>query len=233
MLYQDKSNQSPVMGILGVGRGNDFAYGMDLPLAFEHEISAIAANRSKWVDIGRVTGGNFPQGRYFGNGVGIGFDAVVGFEALKMKRLTGFISYLVAALKVVFIYYRAPKVHIETDQQSFDIFALMVSIMNGRRMGGGFQMAPLSRPDDVLLDICIADQVSKFRTLALIPLFLKGTQFKDPAIHSLQTRKIKVTALEGSLPAHTDGETLCTAGDNLEAEIIPRAIRMIGTSKDL
>ncbi len=41
--------------------------------------------KSKIIDIGQVVGGFFPEGRYFGNGVGIGFDAVVGFEALKLK----------------------------------------------------------------------------------------------------------------------------------------------------
>jgi hypothetical protein len=47
--------------------------------------------------------------------VGIGFDAVVGFEAVKMTRLHGFPSYIVAALKTIFLYYRAPLVRIQYD----------------------------------------------------------------------------------------------------------------------
>jgi len=49
------------------------------------------------IDVGLATGGLYPAGRYFGNGVGIGFDAVVGFEAVKLKWLSGFPSYIVAA----------------------------------------------------------------------------------------------------------------------------------------
>ena len=110
------------------------------------------------IDIGRVAGGLYPQGRYFGNGVGIGFDAVVGFVAQKKKRLTGFASYIVAALKTIFLYYRAPLVRIEYDGQTLTLPSLMVSVMNGRRMGGGFMMAPQAQPDDGLFDLCIASK---------------------------------------------------------------------------
>ncbi len=82
-----------------------------------------------------MKGGLFPEGRFFGNGVGVGFDAVVGFEAMKMKRLIGFLSYVVAAWKTIFLYCWAPLVRIEYDEHTLEIPALMVSIMNGRRMG--------------------------------------------------------------------------------------------------
>jgi diacylglycerol kinase family enzyme len=88
--------------------------------------------------------------------VGIGFDSVVGFEALKMTRLTGFLSYIVAALRTIFIYCHAPTLCIEFDGKELTLPALMVSIMNGRRMGGGFMMAPEASPVDGLLNLCIA-----------------------------------------------------------------------------
>ncbi|MGD8865662.1 MAG: hypothetical protein PVI81_08715, partial [Anaerolineales bacterium] len=177
-----------------------------------------------WIDVGFVKGGYFPEGRYFGNGVGIGFDAVVGFEALKMKRLQGFISYLVAALKTIYLYYQAPQVRIEHDQGSLEQCSLMVSIMNGRRMGGGFMMAPSAETNDGFLDICLAEEVSKAGIFALIARFMAGTQASHPAISTFQTRRIKVSALEGSLPAHADGETLCEAGDQLSIEILPQQV---------
>jgi len=148
--------------------------------------------------------------------VGIGFDAVVGFEALKMTRLHGFFSYIVAAIKTIFLYYQAPLVRIEFDGQTMDKYTLMVSIMNGRRMGGGFMMAP----------------VSKARIFALIPRFMAGTQASQPSIQTGRTSSIVVTALEGSLPAHADGETLCTEGEQLSVEILPRQIEIICQKSD-
>jgi len=227
MLAQSAGLGTAAMGVLTVGRGNDFAFGAGLPLALEEGCQALAQGDRSAIDVGRVTGGQYPQGRYFGNGVGIGFDAVVGFEALKMTHLHGFVSYLVAALKTIFLYYQAPLVRIRYDDGEMTLPALMVSTMNGRRMGGGFMMAPEGQVDDGWFDLCIARQVSRAAIFALIPRFMKGTQANHPAITSVRARRVEVSALQGVLPAHGDGETLCVDGQQLVMEIFPRAIQMI------
>lgn len=220
------------MGVLSVGRGNDFGFGMGVPVDLVAGCRALAEGRRRTIDVGRVVGGLYPQGRYFGNGVGIGFDAVVGFEALKLTRLHGFASYIVAALKVISLYYRAPLVRIELDGQDFTQPALMISIMNGRRMGGGFMMAPAGDPGDGLLDLCIAGQVSRARIFALITRFMKGTQAGHAAIRTDRARHIAITALEGELPAHADGETLCTEGQKLEIELLAAQLQVIYAPED-
>ena len=212
------------MGVVAIGRGNDFAFGVEIPQELDLACEVLLKGVGHWIDIGLVKGGDFPEGRYFGNGVGIGFDAVVGFEALKMKRLHGFPSYLVAALKTIYLYYQAPRVLIEHDEGTFEQSSLMVSIMNGRRMGGGFMMAPEAETADGYFDVCVAEEVSKAGILRLIPRFMAGSQATHPAISTLRTRRIKVSALEGSLPAHADGETLCEAGEQLELEILPKQL---------
>jgi diacylglycerol kinase (ATP) len=217
----------PAMGMLAVGRGNDFAFGAGIPAGLEAGFQVLTANCRKMIDIGRVTGGDYPQGRYFGNGVGIGFDAVVGFEALKMTHLTGFLSYIVAALKTIFLYFRAPTVCIEYDGQMLELPALMVSIMNGRRMGGGFMMAPDASPADGLLDLCIAREVSRRRIFTLIPHFMKGDQASQEPITTARARQVTVTAVAGALPAHADGETLCMAGERLAIELLPQQLELI------
>jgi YegS/Rv2252/BmrU family lipid kinase len=232
MLAKQAGAEGVAMGVIAIGRGNDFAFGVNVPPGLEDGCRVLMEDFRINMDVGLVTGGLYPEGRYFGNGVGIGFDAVVGFEALKMTRLHGFLSYIVAAVKTVFLYYQAPLVHIEFDGQTIDKYTLMVSIMNGRRMGGGFMMAPESRIDDGLLDFCIAEQVSKARIFALIPRFMAGTQASQPSIQTGRTRSIVVTALEGSLPAHTDGETLCTEGQQLKMEILSRQIEIICQKSD-
>ncbi|MEE8120364.1 MAG: diacylglycerol kinase family protein, partial [Anaerolineales bacterium] len=227
MLAKKAGAEGVAMGVIAIGRGNDFAFGVNVPPGLEEGCRVLVEDSRTSMDVGLVTGGLYPEGRYFGNGVGIGFDAVVGFEALKMTRLHGFLSYIVAAVKTIFLYYQAPLVRIEFDGQTMDKYTLMVSIMNGRRMGGGFMMAPESAIDDGLLDLCIAEQVSKARIFALIPRFMAGTQASQPSIQTGRTSSIAVTALEGSLPAHADGETLCTEGQQLKMEILPRQIEII------
>ena len=103
----------------------------------------------------------------------------------------------------------------------------MVSVMNGRRLGGGFMMAPEARTDDGRFDLCIARQVSKMGVLLLLPRFMKGTQASHPAISTGRTDRVTVTALDGTLPAHADGETLCVEGQRLMMEILPRQIEVV------
>jgi len=230
MLAKDEGLGESAFGVISVGQGNDFAFGVGVPPGLEGGCKVLAQGHTRTIDVGRVSGGLYPDGRYFGNGVGIGFDAVVGFEALKLKRLHGFLAYLVAALKAIFLYYRAPLVEIDFDGQILKQPALMVSVMNGRRMGGGFMMAPNADTNDGLFDLCIARQVGRARILSLIPHFLKGTQASQDPILTGQAHHLTVTALEGVLPAHADGETLCVDGVKLDLELLPSQIKMISPS---
>lgn len=213
--------------LLPVGTGNDFAYGMGMRQDLDVCCQALASGQRFKMDVGLVKGGDYPEGRYFGNGVGIGFDAAVGFEAVKIRWTRGLLAYLIAALRTVFIYYQAPTVRIVYDDQELTQASLMVSVMNGQRMGGGFFMAPRGRPGDGLFDLCIASSPGKLRIFELITYFMKGTQATQPEITTAQARKVTVTALQGSLPAHCDGETLCYAGHELTMEIIPQALEFI------
>lgn len=215
------------MGIIGVGRGNDFAYGVGVPAGLQAGFENLTQGTPQAMDVGWVRGGLFPTGRYFGNGVGIGFDAVVGFEAAKLKHLHGFMNYMVAALRTMFLYYHAPQVRIELDKETITMPALMVSIMNGRRMGGGFMMAPNSKTNDGLFDLCLVGQVSRLGILGLIPKFTAGTQAEHAAVRMRQSGRVNVIADKGSLPAHADGETLCTDGASLALELLPGVLEMV------
>jgi diacylglycerol kinase (ATP) len=220
-------DRRPVMGVLPVGRGNDFAFSMGIPINLEAACNCLADGITRPIDIGIAYGDNFPNGRYFGNGVGVGFDAVVGFEALKMKKLKGFASYIVAALKTIFIYFKAPELEIETDRESIRMNSLMVSIMNGIRMGGGFFMAPMGDPGDNHFDLCCVKAVSKLGTFPLVAKFMKGTQDGDKSVSFLKANKVTIRAIKGSIPAHADGETVCTAGSEIKVELLPHQIQLI------
>jgi YegS/Rv2252/BmrU family lipid kinase len=215
--------------ILPVGTGNDMAYGLGIRGTLEESIAALARNKRMRIDIGFVTGGNYPEGRYFVNGIGIGFDAVVGFVAVKIRWARGLLAYLTAVVQTVFIYFKAPNVEIKYNNVIYTQPALMVSIMNGQRMGGGFYMAPMGDNTDGQFDLCIAADAGRLRIFGLVPYFLKGTQASQPEITTGRTDRISVRAIKGTLPAHCDGETLCESGQELCAEIVPAAIEVIKT----
>jgi len=103
----------------------------------------------------------------------------------------------------------------------------MVSIMNGQRLGGGFWTAPKAQLRDGLFDLCIAEEVSRRRIFSLIPYFLKGTQGTQEEITMGQASQIQITAVDGVLPAQTDGEILCVDGNQLEINIFPEQLEVV------
>ncbi len=223
-----ENGRSAAMTVIPVGRGNDFAFSMGIPTDLNEVFKCIRADRRRLVDIGRVYGDEFPDGRYFGNGIGVGFDAVVGFEALKLKWLTGFASYIVAALKTIFLYFKAPNLRLVTPTDDRVGKYLMISIMNGIRMGGGFYMAPMGNPADGSFDLCVVDEVSRSAMLPLIGKFTKGSQKGDPAVTFLRANKVDIHAVNGSgIPAHADGETVCIHGQSIRVELHPQILEMI------
>jgi diacylglycerol kinase (ATP) len=215
------------MGQIAVGTGNDFAYGMNIPAGVQIGCKILAENHRRRVDVGLLKGGDFPEGRYFGNGVGIGFDAATGFVAAKIRWTRGLLLYLIAAIETIFIYYKTPTVHLTYDDKEMDISPLMLSIMNGRRMGGGFFFAPNGDPGDGTFDLCLARSASQLRVFGLIPYFMKGTQATQKEVTMTQARKVKVTAVEGTLPVHCDGETVCFEGKEITIELLPAQIEFI------
>lgn len=227
MTAENHNQNRPVMGVLPVGRGNDFAFGIDITKDLEKAVLAIVTGNTKKIDIGLVTGGDYPQGRFFGNGVGLGFDTVVGFEAAKIKWAHGAASYLVGLIRTIFLYHTAPTYEIKLDNETITQPSLLVSIMNGKRMGGTFHMAPKSDPGDGLFNLCIASQVPQIKILPLATKFISGTQEGHPAIRMLQSRGVVVKAITGNIPAHADGETICYAGSELSIELIPQALDVI------
>jgi hypothetical protein len=56
---------------------------------------------------------------------------------------------------------------------------------------------------------------------------MQGTQASQEPIQTARARGVVVTAVEGTLPAHADGETLCTASQRLEMELYPSQIEMV------
>lgn len=228
-LMQAKTNGAgpAALGVLPVGRGNDFAYGAGVPHDLEEACEVLARSKTCRIDIGRVVGGDFPQGRYFGNGIGLGFDAVVGFEAAKMTHVKGFFSYLAAVWNTIFIYSKAPVYEVSYNGQQMTKPFLMISTMNGRRLGGIFMVAPDSQIGDGLFDVCMAGKISQLGILGVVPKFIKGTQAEHPEVTIVRAKKITIRAIDGTIPAHADGETICTAGQELSIELLPSVLEVV------
>jgi YegS/Rv2252/BmrU family lipid kinase len=219
------------LGLIPIGTGNDSAWWMGLPVGdVTSACRVLAAGRTRVVDIGRVEDelGNV---RYFCNNFGAGFDAATTVESYKLRHLRGSMVFLVAVLRTIFLYYKAPLVSVRYDGQEADGIAmelplLMVSVANGRRTGGMFMIAPQAVQDDGLLDLSLARQVSRLGIFRLIPHFIRGSHGAQPTVTVDQTAHI-VIASEQDLPVHVDGEIIRTDAHRLEVSALPGRLRVI------
>ena len=220
--------QAPIFGVLPIGRGNDFSSTPKIPQDLEKALAILIGGKLSPMDAGLVKGGFFPNGRYFINGVGIGFDTKVGFDAAKLKIQSG-IAYAVGALINIIRYDPSPLLRIRCDEKEITLSAVIVSIVNGRRMGGSFYMGPNALLDDGLLDICwVRRPPTRLKLINIVLHYPKGTQSECEGVGLDRGSIFHLTALEGGMAAHCDGETVCYDGKELEISCIPGALRLIG-----
>ncbi|GHU02232.1 diacylglycerol kinase [Spirochaetia bacterium] len=217
----------PLFGHLPIGRGNDFASTAQIPTDLVKALELLIQRKTTPLDAGYVTGGYFPEGRYFVNGLGIGFDTKVGLEAAKMKRVHSALAYAFGAIITMIRFEPSPRLEITYDDKSLTMDAIIVSLMNGRRMGGSFIMGPQASLNDGALDICAATHRSRLQICKLILGYTKGTQEACGGVTMGRAVNFTLKALKGGMTAHCDGETVCLDGKELAINCRPGVLRLI------
>ncbi|GHV53661.1 diacylglycerol kinase [Spirochaetia bacterium] len=217
----------PLFGHLPIGRGNDFSYTARIPDDLEKALEILIQRKTVPLDAGFVTGGYFPEGRYFVNGLGIGFDTKVGLEAARMKRVHSALSYALGAIITMIHFKFSPRLEIHYDDKSLTLDAAIVSLMNGQRMGGSFLMGPRASLNDGVIDMCAANHRTRLQICKIILHYTKGTQEACGGVTMGRAVNYHLKALTGGMTAHCDGETVCIDGKELSIKCHPGVLRLI------
>ena len=220
------------LGLIPIGSGNDFAAVLGYTSNLEQTVHTLATGNTRRCDLGKAT--ILAQGqqsvRYFGNNLGVGFEAQVAIESSQIRRVRGPLLYVIATLFALRSY-RSPAVQL-TWQAANGVWheqrkaVLLISVGNSPRMGGGFYMTPNAQLDDGLLALGIANALSRLRILHLLPKVLRGTHVADPAFLLTQARQIRITA-QAELPLQLDGELVTANVDALEITLLPKVLEVI------
>ncbi|MBX7213645.1 MAG: hypothetical protein K1X39_06465 [Thermoflexales bacterium] len=227
----------PTLGVVAFGSGNDFALNMGLPTepveAMKACLAAIAGGKKRAVDVAWVRD---ESGRreYWDNTLGIGFDAAVGLSTKRYSFTTGFPMYLLATIDTIARNFAPTAMQLDVDGNVRAERALMLTLGNGPREGGGFHTTPGSRIDDGRLEYCLARPMPRPRMLQILPDFQKGTHGKhkvEVELGSFTHLKVK---WDRSLPIHTDGETFADFGSpirSIEVGIEAGALQVVAAPK--
>lgn len=209
-----------ILGIIPIGSGNDFSRTIGLTRNIKKDLKVLISQKVREVDLGWV------DGRYFIDGLGIGFDAEAAGRVRKfLKYVNGFPAYLLAVLRTLATY-QFPRLKIYLDGYMVEKEILLVAVMNGPRYGAGFYVAPSAKIDDGLFTICLIEKCGRFYALRQIPKVMKGTHTKLEIVKIFTAKNVKIES-DSLLPAHMDGEIL-TPARKFELKILPKKLKVIG-----
>ncbi len=208
------------MGLIPIGSGNDFARAMKIPKKLPEAAAILAQGKTKRIDLGVV------NGRYFPNGLGIGFDALVVRESMRIRHLRGLLIYLTAVIKSIFKY-ESPHMTLALDGETrVDDRVFMVTVGNGISLGGGFILTPAAKNDDGLFDVCVFHHLTKPKILWNLPKVFWGGHTKIKEVEMFRAREVDVFSA-APVEAHVDGELVPDDDGHFRAKLLPRFLEMV------
>ncbi len=227
-LMQVPQEKRPALGIIPLGSGNDFAHILQIPAEPDQALQSALHGTPHRLDIASVCDEN---GRleYFNNTIGIGFDAIVNIYTRQITRIHGFMMYFIALIQTIFRSFEAVDLHVQTDQESWDLNTLLLALGNGPREGGGFLVTPEAKYDDGILNYVTIRKISRLMMLRLVPEVMKGTHGRFKMVQMGRCHKASLQSQQ-PLYVHCDGEVYAGFGTDirkLDIEIIPGAIQFM------
>ncbi len=208
-----------IFGLIPVGSGDDFAKSLMMSRDLEKAVEAIKNCRTKRIDAGRV------NGRYYFNSLGLGLDGEVIVEKRKLSGLRDLRLYFTATLRALGRY-RGQRMSLDFGQGKIWFEALLVEIMNGRSVGGGYLLTPDAKIDDGLLDICLIHRLSWLEFFLHVPKSFKGRHTHLKQVVMGRASKVVVES-EAPLSVQVDGELWPPGERRFEVSVVPGALEAI------
>ncbi len=227
-LMQIPEDQRPVLGVVPVGSGNDFAHGINASTIPSKALNCALDGKVSTVDLGLMTD-EHGRREYFDNTLGIGFGAIVTIRSHQLPVLRGFLMYLTAVIQTIILNHNAMHMQMQTDEETWEQNVIYLVICNGPREGGGFLIAPEAKIDDGILHYAMITNVSRPMMFRIVPEVMKGTHARFKQVKMGTCKKFSLRA-NRPLYIHADGEIFTGPGTNLRAvtiEVLPNALKVV------
>ena len=215
-----RSGSDCSLTVIPSGTGNDFAKTLGVERCTPAEIAALVeGDRPMRMDVGRV------DGRCFINSCGFGFVSSV-LEATKRVRiLRGDAVYIYAALRQLFTY-QGMSVSVGPGPDEQPTRMLMLTVSNGRFLGGAFRIAPGASVVDGELDVGLFSDAGLRGRVRIFAGAFQGTHIGLP---SVKTKRVREMTLRFSAPPmmEVDGELRQAVASTVKIDCVPRGLNVI------
>jgi len=208
------------LAVVPVGTGNDFAKILGLNgYAPEQIANLVARGEATRIDVG------LSDGHYFLNSCGFGFDASVLEASNRVRFLKGDAVYIYAALGQLFTY-RGIEVSANGVPGVKRGRMLMVTVSNGRWLGGAFNIAPHASVLDGKLDACFFGDSNVIERVKLFVGAMRGTHIGMPSVSAAAVQQLSLT-FPSNPSMEMDGELRTAQSRTVELKCVPRALSVV------
>jgi diacylglycerol kinase (ATP) len=215
-----QSGSACSLAVAPVGTGNDFAKTLGVDKYKPGQIAQLVVQRRETrIDLGLAAG------HYFLNSCGFGFDASVLEASKQIRFLKGDAVYIYGALRQLFTY-RGIEVAASGAPRAKRGPMLMVTVSNGRYLGGAFKIAPHASVLDGKLDACFFGDSNVVERVRLFVGAMRGTHLGMPSVTSASVEQLTLS-FASNPSIEIDGELRVAKSRTIELRCIPRALAVI------
>ena len=201
------------------GSGNDSIKIFDDPAAFTSIERLLDAEEARF-DLIRC------NDSYALNVLSIGFDARVGTDIARFKRLplvSGKGAYILSIFSNMLHGLTAEYTVTLDTGEVLSGRKTMICVCNGRWYGGSFNPIQDSEPDDGILDVLVVEKVNLLQVAAVVGDYQKGRYQDHPdLIRRYPCRSLRIACAKESV-VNVDGEAVYTTDASIE--VVPQAVR--------
>ena len=224
-LMQIERAARPVLGVIPVGSGNDYARTLGLPADLADHAEQLLAFEPRPMDIGRIEyrSGGHAVTEHFAETFSFGLDAAIAIDTVERRQrtgLTGGALYTASGLDVFGRRFRTFPARVHADGADLGALkALIFAVQIGPTYGSGFRICPKANPSDGLFDVCYA--AGRIPRAVALPLFLRaknGGHVGSRLVHFLQARELELDFEQDDYPIQADGEQIKTGHARLAIE---------------
>ena len=218
----------PALGILPAGSGNDVAYALGVTKDLAATAAMIERGATRLVDVGCV---DAVRGCscYCINNIGLLLEGEINRASHQLTWPRGSGLYLRAMVQTLMKRLPAAHLRLTVDGQELVRTATLLSIGNGPRSGGKFQLMPDATLDDGYFDYLLAPPVSRWKLLWKVRGALSGKKVEGDWIERGRFQRMTICS-DVALVAHVDGEPWIAAADDVRdvtIVVLPLALRVL------
>jgi YegS/Rv2252/BmrU family lipid kinase len=188
------------LGVLPMGTGGDLRRTLGHPLDVERAAEILRTGAPRRIDAGRVTcdalDGSGRVVRHFVNiaDAGIG-GAVVERVSHGVRVLNGDVTFMLASALTLLTWRNRP-MRVAIDGRVRELVAQQVVVANCQYYGGGMRVAPRAAPDDGLLDVLVAGDLTMWENVRGLSRIREGTHLDDgnPKLSHALAERVEISS---------------------------------------